>query len=202
MAFTLIKNPAFFSVFVFLMVACATGNAEPVQMNSDDSQKTTLFDFTASADEPRWVAVNDDVMGGISRGGPRIDRGVLTFTGTLSLENNGGFSSVRTINWNRDLSGKQAMVLRIKGDGRTYQLRLATDARYRGSEVSYGAEFPTRAGEWTEVTVPFEDLTPSWRGRQLDGPPLDLSKVEEVGLLIGDNREGEFSLEVDWMKVE
>ena len=161
-----------------------------------------LMNFDASADEPRWVAVNDGVMGGLSRGGPRLADGQLHFEGVLSLDNNGGFSSVRTIGREFDLSGKRAMVLRVRGDGRRYQLRLATDARFRGAAVSYGAEFATTAGQWTEVRIPFADLSPSFRGYALDGPPVNLGQVEEIGLLIGDKREGPFQLAVDWIGVQ
>lgn len=161
-----------------------------------------IVNFTGEAAEPEWSAVNDGVMGGLSQGGPRIREGVLHFTGTLSLENNGGFSSVRTKPGNYDLSGTKAMVLRVKGDGRTYQLRISTDARHRGSRISYGAEFPTKAGEWIEVKVPFDKLVPSHHGNELAGPPLDLTKVEEMGLLIGDGKAGEFALAVDWMKAD
>ncbi len=73
-------------------------------------------------------------------------------------------------------------------DGRRCQLRLSTDARHRGSLIAYGAEFPTEDGKWIEVRVPFESLSPTWRGDKLDGPPLDLSKVEEIGILIGEKR--------------
>lgn len=62
--------------------------------------------------------------------------------------------------------------------------------------------FPTKAGEWTEVTVPFETLVPSHHGRQITGPPLDLSKVEESGLLFGDGRAEDFVLAVEWMKAQ
>ncbi len=158
--------------------------------------------FSGAADEPAWTAVNDGVMGGLSRGGPVIADGHLRFSGTLSLENNGGFSSVRTTGRTFDLSGTTEMVLRVQGDGRTYQLRLATDARVRNSAVSYGAEFSTAAGQWTEVRIPFATLVPTYRGTRLDGPPLKLANVEEIGLLIGDSREGPFVLLVDWIKVE
>jgi monofunctional biosynthetic peptidoglycan transglycosylase len=36
----------------------------------------------------------------------------------------------------------------------------------------------------------------------LDGPPADLSQVEELSLLIGDKREGPFALVVDWIRTE
>lgn len=159
------------------------------------------MDFSGAAGEPAWTAVNDGVMGGLSQGRATIADGQLRFWGTLSLANNGGFSSVRTTGRRFDLGGATAMILRVKGDGRTYQLRLATDARFRGSDVSYGAGFPTAAGEWTDVRIPFDSLVPTYRGKRLEGPPLDLSKVEEIGLLIGDKREGAFELLVDWIKV-
>ena len=160
-----------------------------------------LMDFKSEAEAPKWFSVNDGVMGGLSKGKPTIKHGALHFRGELSLENNGGFSSIRT-SGNYDFSGKEVLVMRVKGDGRTYQLRLATDARYRGSAISYGTEFKTENGQWVEVTVPFEKLSPSWRGRKLDGPPLDLSEVEEIGILLGDKKAGGFTLEVDWIAVK
>lgn len=158
--------------------------------------------FDGDTAEPNWTPQNDNVMGGVSEGRALIRDGVLAFTGSLSLENNGGFAQVRIQNLGYDLSGKKVMKLRVMGDGRTYQLRLATDARHRGSRISYSVEFPTEAGEWTEVEVRFADLKPSHHGNALDGPPANLSQVEEMSFLIADKREGPFSLKVDWMKAE
>lgn len=162
----------------------------------------TLLSFDAGADEPRWVAVNDGVMGGRSQGGPELAEGRLRFAGVLSLENNGGFSSVRTLGRSFDLSGARAVVLRVRGDGRTYQLRLATDASYRGITVSWGGEFATVAGQWTEVRVPLAGLRPSVRGVALQGPSMDPARVRELGLLLGDKRAGPFQLDVDWIALE
>lgn len=161
-----------------------------------------LMDFAADADEPRWIAVNDGVMGGRSRGGPAVADGVLVFAGELSLENNGGFSSARTVGRTYDFSGADAVVLRVRGDGRRYQLRLATDASYRGIAVSWGAGFATVAGQWIEVRIRLADLRPSVRGQALQGPPMDPSLVREIGLLIADKREGAFRLEVDWIALD
>ncbi len=160
-----------------------------------------LLDFEKAEAGPKWFSVDDGVMGGISKGLVDIKHGSLHFRGDLSLENNGGFSSIRT-SGDYDFSGKKTIILRVKGDGRTYQLRLATDARYRGSAVSYGTEFATETAKWIEVKIPIEALSPSWRGRMLDGPALDLSNVEEIGILIGDKKAGAFSLEIDWVAVE
>lgn len=159
------------------------------------------WEFEGAKDEPRWVSVDDGVMGGLSKGGAKMDDGSLNFSGTLSLENSGGFSSIRTRGFQGDLSDADGITMRIKGDGRTYQLRLQTDAKIRGfSSISYGAEFETVKGEWREVKVPFSDLKPSWRGRQLDGPKLNIKDVREIGVLLGDKKAGDFKLEVDWLK--
>lgn len=162
----------------------------------------TLMNFDNSSQEPRWIAVNDGVMGGRSSGGPKVADGKLEFSGALSLANNGGFSSVRSVGRDFDLTGASAVVLRVRGDGRRYQLRLATDASYRGIAVSYGAGFDTTAGEWTEVRVPLASLEPTVRGTRVQGPPLDPSQVREIGLLIADKHEGPFALAVDWIAVE
>jgi monofunctional biosynthetic peptidoglycan transglycosylase len=160
-----------------------------------------LMDFS-DTDEVRWYAVNDGVMGGLSQGAPMREDGQLRFSGVLSLANNGGFSSVRTTDQVFDLSGIDALQLRVKGDGRNYQLRLATDARFRGSPVSYGATFSTEVDRWINVRIPLEDLKPSYRGYQLEGPPLNPARVQEIGLLIGDKREGPFTLMIDWIAAE
>lgn len=158
-----------------------------------------LITFNKNPLEPDWIAANDGVMGGRSSGGPTIADGMLTFRGELSLANNGGFSSARSVDRTFDLGDVVAVVFRVRGDGRRYQLRLATDATYRGMAVSYGAGFDTIDGEWINVRLPLAQLEPTVRGTSLQGPPLDAAHVREIGLLIADKREGEFSLDVDWI---
>ncbi len=161
-----------------------------------------LFSFDNSLLEARWVALNDDVMGGRSSGGALVAGGTLQFRGELSLENNGGFASVRSVGQDFDLSDATAVLLRVRGDGRRYQLRLATDACRRGIAVSFGAAFDTRAGEWDEVRVPFHSLLATVRGSPVQGASMDPSRVSEIGLLIADKREGTFALSVDWIAAE
>ena len=131
----------------------------------------------------------------------KLRDGVLNFSGVLSLENNGGFSSLRTVDGRFDLSAYDGVVLRVKGDGRTYQVRLESDARFRERwRVSFRGEFETVAGEWTEVKVPFSALKAGWRGRELDSV-FNPAAIELVGLVLADKKPGAFELEVDWMGV-
>ncbi|MFT5986777.1 MAG: NADH dehydrogenase [ubiquinone] 1 alpha subcomplex assembly factor 1 [Marinobacter psychrophilus] len=171
-------------------------------MNSNAGSGYTLVDFSVTSPAPEWYAVNDGVMGGESRGGPEIVDGQLVFSGQISLENNGGFSSVKSSGHEFDVSAFHTLRLRVKGDGRSYQLRLYTDARYGHSPIAYTAEFPTLAGEWTESVIVISQLSPRFRGRPLSGPPLDVEHVEAIGLLLGDKCAGEFELRVEWIRAE
>ncbi|WP_101927281.1 MULTISPECIES: CIA30 family protein [Luteimonas] len=146
-----------------------------------------------------WTPRDDDVMGGHSRSHAEVRDGVLTFAGATSLDDNGGFASIRA-RGAFGLADTTALRLRLRGDGRAYQLRLATDARHRGSPVSWRGDLDTRAGVWHEATVAFADMRPTYRGTTLDGPALDLAKVEEIGLLIADGHAGDFALDVAWIR--
>ena len=100
-----------------------------------------LFDFTGTEAAQQWQAVNDGVMGGVSDGRFRITpKNTLEFYGTLSLENNGGFTSVRTKPADLDIKAGDELVIRVKGDGREYVLNLYTKSRrmafsYRATRV-------------------------------------------------------------------
>jgi monofunctional biosynthetic peptidoglycan transglycosylase len=162
----------------------------------------TVAEFTPEEMETLgWTIVDDGVMGGLSQGQREIGKdGILRFFGTLSLENNGGFSSLRSKRIEMDLSDAEGLILRVKGDGRSYQVRLSTDAEFRGGEVSFQAEFATKKDEWIEVQVPFKNLAGSWRGMKLPDKTFDAAKVRRVGLLLGDKKQGPFALQVDWIR--
>ena len=53
-------------------------------------------DFGKIKDSKRWNIINDGVMGGLSEGKTWTTDDSVTFQGTVSLENNGGFSSYRS----------------------------------------------------------------------------------------------------------
>lgn len=165
-------------------------------------ERQSVAEFTPEESEKLdWGIVDDGVMGGLSQGKREIGKdGILRFFGTLSLENNGGFSSLRTGDVKLDLGGAEGVILRVKGDGRTYQLRFSTDAEYRGREMSFQAGFPTTKGEWTEVKVPFGSFVGSWRGTELPDMTFDPTKIRRLGLQLADKKEGSFELQVDWIR--
>ena len=163
-------------------------------------QMTTIFSFESVSDSHRWPATNDGVMGGLSEGRAEITRdGVLRFSGRVSLENNGGFSSIRSGPAERDLSAYDGILIRVRGDGKRYALNLRTDVQIRAG--SYRVKFDTKADEWLEIFLPFADFRATSYGVELpDAPPLDPRKIRSFGFLISDKQVGPFALDVDWIK--
>jgi NADH dehydrogenase [ubiquinone] 1 alpha subcomplex assembly factor 1 len=161
-----------------------------------------VLDFAAPDTAQKWQAVNDGVMGGVSDGRLRItDEKTLEFSGTLSLENNGGFTSVRTKPTDLDIKAGDTIVVRVKGDGREYVLNLYTKSRRMA--FSYRAPLPTTKDEWTEVAVPLADFIPTAFGRQVQGMgPVEPSQINGLGFMLSDKKPGKFQLEVGWVTVE
>ncbi|MGA0320050.1 MAG: CIA30 family protein [bacterium] len=155
-----------------------------------------LYDFTHQETSGVWMIVNDGVMGGISESRLSLDQqGFLVFEGRVSLDYGGGFASVRSILNRLDADPFDGILIRFKGDGKRYQLRLRQGDRMDG--VAYFRHFETKIGEWEEVFLPFDSFQASYRGRRLpDYPKLDTSRISQLGLMISDKQEGNFRLEV------
>ncbi len=182
------------------LLAAFAGLCFYLTMNTTSAAEKTLFDFTTSTNVPAWQVVNDDVMGGISASKFEVTNGVAVFRGEVSLENNGGFASVRSLPSRHDLAGNDTFVIRVRGDGRRYKFTARTDHSF--DSAIYQASFPTKPGEWEELRLPVKDFVPTFRGRVLSSqPPLDLAKVTSVGFLISDKQAGPFRLEMARIQV-
>jgi hypothetical protein len=87
-----------------------------------------LFRFDEASSVQNWTAIDDRVMGGISRSRLRHEAsGCAVFEGVLSLERNGGFASVRSAAGPLGVAGAQACVIEVRGDGHRFKLNLFTD---------------------------------------------------------------------------
>lgn len=144
-----------------------------------------------------WAHIDDVVMGGVSDSAMQLTPdGTAAFAGNLSLENSGGFASVRTVLERRNYADFTGFRIRVKGDGKRYSFRARNDERFDG--VVYKFDFETVPGEWLEIELPFSGFKPSFRGRILDDvPPLDSGNIAQIGLLISSRQAGAFRLEVD-----
>lgn len=171
-----------------------------VESTEDETIPVFEFDRDEVSNDARWFSVNDDVMGGVSQGGfEQVDDSVAAFTGALSLKNNGGFSTMRSPSGDLPLGGTEGLVLRVRGDGRTYNLSAMKSSR-RMEVRTYRSAFTTQAGEWQEIRIPFSALELSVMGRRFPGSTIDPADIRSLGFSISDKNEAPFRLEIDWIR--
>lgn len=157
-----------------------------------------LVDFSSPNPLYGWQVVDDGVMGGRSAGNFSLNEaGHGIFQGKVSLENNGGFSSIRYRGQSRNISEYKRCVIRLKGDGKRYQFRVKSSPYDRFSYIQY---FQT-TGEWQEVEMSLEDMYPTFRGRRLNMANFPGEQLSEIAFLIANKRAEAFRLEIDWIEL-
>jgi monofunctional biosynthetic peptidoglycan transglycosylase len=167
-----------------------------------EEKPEVLFDFTNPDAAKEWQTVNDGVMGGVSEGKLKITaEKTLEFFGTLSLENNGGFASVRTKAKKLNLEKGDTLVAKIRGDGREYSLNLYVKKPL--TAFSYRAMVQTKKDEWIEIKVPLDKFEATSFGNLVkDAGPVNPTEVNGVGFLLADKKAGPFQLEVEWIRIK
>jgi hypothetical protein len=161
-------------------------------------QGDMLYDFKSSS-QGDWFIVNDGVMGGLSKGKLEInDDGHAVFSGKVSLENNGGFTSIRRSMETTELDPKKTIAIRLKGDGKRYQFRFKEESSNYFSFIQY---FET-SGKWETIEIPLADFYPSFRGRKLEMDNFKGNQIEEMSFLIANYKEESFRLEIDWISLK
>jgi hypothetical protein len=154
----------------------------------------SLFDFSLPLSVDEWRAIDDRVMGGISRSRLRYDPGGhAVFEGEVSLEHNGGFASVRSAPGDRGQSGAQTCLIEVRGDDKEFKISLLTDAGF--DSLNYQCGFAPRWNDWQSVQLPLGAFRATFRGREVPGAPaLDPARVRQVGLMIAARQVGAFAL--------
>jgi len=158
-----------------------------------------ILPFTHPADVQGWRAIDDRIMGGCSLSRPEfVDGGGLRFRGVVSLDNGGGFASIRSPEADYVLGGFAGVRLRVRGDGQHYKLGLRTDRFFDG--ISYQAAFSAPAEAWEEIDLPFVAFLPTHHGRRLTTvAPLDPARIQSFSLFIAERQAGPFHLEIAWL---
>lgn len=184
-----------------------------IAKNMTQNTDKMLFDFTNPNTEIKeiWGALDDVVMGGISNSNITLSNHVAIFSGNVSVQNNGGFASVRTRNfipaW--DLSAYSGMELRLKGDGKRYKFIARCEGKWDG--IAYCYSFDTIYNLSQTIRIPFNDLIPTFRAKTVSNAEnfdsskvyslqFMLSKFEYDGQLNPNFDPGFFALEIEYIK--
>lgn len=162
-------------------------------------QSNPIFDFETTSDISDWRVVDDVVMGGRSSGNFYVsNEGSGIFEGAVSLENNGGFSSLRYRFNKKSTKPYTKIVLKVKGDSKTYQFRI----KHKSSDYySYITLFKTTT-DWQKIEIHLSDMYPAFRGRKLNITNYDHESIEEIAFLIGNKKEESFKIEIDSITLE
>lgn len=163
-----------------------------------DRADVVLVNLTDAAVVDTWTTVNDPVMGGRSTSTVAVGNGGLVFSGTISLDNNGGFASARSPDdpgIGLRATGATSLGVRATGDGKIYLLKVNT----AGQAWSYIQRFGTDAGVSRTYELPVSGFQAV--GMFLNPAPeapqnLDPSTISRVSLYILDKQEGPFQLTV------
>ena len=163
------------------------------------TQSATLYDFNTKSNPSDWQVLNDGVMGGRSQGRIALNEdGHGVFSGEVSLENNGGFTSIQhQLDFDGDASKYQFAEIRLKGDGKRYQFRIKSSVLDRYSYIAY---FQT-SGTWETISIPLASMYPSFRGRKLDLANFSEKNIEQIAILISNKREENFELVIDHIEL-
>ncbi|GAA4816367.1 CIA30 family protein [Litoribaculum gwangyangense] len=154
----------------------------------------TIFNFNSESNLTNWRIVHDVVMGGKSDGNFSLNKvGHGLFKGKVSLENNGGFSMVQYSFDTKNVSDYSKVVLKLKGDGKTYQFRIKSN---NNDYYSYVSSFET-TGDWEVIEIPFKEFYAAFRGRKLNQENYPGKQMEMVAFLIGNKIAESFELELE-----
>lgn len=179
------------TVAIICVLSLARSNAaEPTKV---------LFDFANPAAMRGWQVEDDVVMGGRSQGKlSRDPAGHLIFRGEVSLENDGGFSSIQNNFDPIDVSKYQHAIIRLKGDGKDYRFIVEAE---KDTRHYYVAEFATN-GEWQEIKIPLRKMYPVRRGDRLDRPDYPGQTLSQLRFMIANGRAESFRLDIASIALE
>ncbi len=169
-------------------------------VNQQSIENTMLLDASIMKTENRWRIVNDGVMGGLSSSKATVKDDIIIFSGNVSLENNGGFASLRSPVKDYNFEEFSGIEIKVKGDGKRYSISMKETTYFSG--YFYTSTFETKKDEWITIKIPFDQFRLYYFSKETkSNKKITLNNIKEISLLIGDKQEGSFMLELEFIKL-
>ncbi|XP_066249678.1 complex I intermediate-associated protein 30, mitochondrial [Euwallacea similis] len=148
------------------------------------------------------------------------NQGNVVFSGNINLRvpkdgrvKRAGYCNMQTKRFRKSFKredylnwiGYNTLVMKVRGDGRTYLLNLGTRGYFDVAwNDMYHYQLYTRGGPyWQIAKIPFSKFFMASKGRiQDDQHPIPLNKVSSFGISAQDRHGGEFCLEIDYIALE
>ena len=161
---------------------------------------TLHIDFGIENKDSSWFVLNDGVMGGRSGATVNYLEDSFVFKGVVSLENNGGFASIRSNFSTFKLGEFKTVEIRYKLSGIDFALTLANSKRWYNP--NYKANLKTTQGQWQVITLNLLDFKQYQVGRAT-GYTINTDTLDQIirlGFISNQKRAETFELEVDYIK--
>lgn len=162
---------------------------------------TYKIDFGTETAGSEWMIVNDGVMGGLSQGDAELRDNSLYFYGKVSLENNGGFASVRAPYQKLDLSRFTKVNIKYRSRGQSIGFSLN---KYQRFYLPNHKIILPPSTEWTTKSIELLDFKTYRMGREIEDKITtdDLGKIIRIGFITNDKKASVFEFEVDYIEFE
>lgn len=159
-----------------------------------------VFDFGNKKDGADWIIVNDGVMGGLSRGRVDYTENSVIFSGTVSLDNNGGFTSFRSPYKSYDLAIYNQVEIKYRSSG--LACALSFDQYRRFWRPNHKMPLPSSSDQWITVTANLDELKEYQMGRATGRSMSENASGNTIrlGLITDAKEEGAFQLEIEYIK--
>lgn len=158
------------------------------------------IDFGKKKDGTSWQVVNDGVMGGLSERDAVLTDDSVLFKGTVSLDNNGGFSSLRSSYSKKELSKYKEVEIRYRSKGISMAMTFSVSRRWY--IPNYKTSLSGTKGKWKTEIFTLKDFQKHYIGKPLDETLDDeaLEKIIRYGFITDEKKYGDFEFEIDYFE--
>ena len=146
-----------------------------------------------------WYIINDGVMGGLSKGQAQFTEEGLLFYGSVSLENNGGFTSLRAPFGDYNLSEFKQITIRYRSKGISMALQMEEDRRFY--YPNFKVKLP-KSEAWVTKTYALSEVR-QYRMGYATGNLMkqqDQSEIIRMGFITDEKKAGDFEFEVAYVE--
>ncbi len=148
-----------------------------------------------------WVLISDNIMGGISKSKLEYTQNTMILTGNISLDNFGGFASVKTEFGKYDISQFKGIKIKFKSTNQKFAFTLEDSKNWTFPNFK-GAFTSTKPNTWEEKIILFKDFKEYQIGEPTGEKLLEsnLKKIVRMGIITTEKKEGPFTIEVDYIE--
>jgi hypothetical protein len=164
--------------------------------------QSSIIDFGNSAEKNQeWKLLSDNIMGGVTKSKIEYTNNSVLLSGNISLDNYGGFSSIKTKYKSVDLSKYNGIKIKFKSTNQKFAFTLEDNQDW--TQPNYKREFSSKKDDtWEEVIIYFKDFQEIVIGETTGNmmKSKSLKNIVRMGIMTYEKKEGPFSLEVDYIE--